>query len=742
MEEYKGFGPSVDRCSVLVRVWYVVGLVILFVAVISYIDGASGFMPSAVVHNPWPVFLNALPGLCLSCLLLVLTRRALFSFWITLSLYALLDRVNAIKVSNLQTPLLPQDASFLKAMNLSSVHLFGEYAGSLVWVGLGLLAWLVVTVVVLWLEAPVIRRRWRSRLIPLLVLVVVFIAIEVGGGWRWLYGKTHVAYEPWDPLHTSKMSGLVNTLFAFGLAKNATNYVPKASTARVEALFDRYGSLLPKASGTNGPVNAKHPNIIILQSESFFDPTVLNGFNKRTWLPYLHYWQTRGADGWMHVPTFGGGTIRTEFEVLTGISLRATPHVNYPYLQLPSMKLPGLVSVLNRDGYDTISIHPNGAGFWNRGQTFRELGFKRSIWIGDFYEPVVKDGPYASDKSFTDEIIHELKQSSHGKPKFIFAISIESHGPYKYQPDINKTERNAITVPHNLSGKDALHLKSYLYHLHHVDVQLNRLAKVVMASKRPTILLFYGDHLPPLPATYKALGFKNGGKMLTEPVPWLLLDNRKSPRLTSRAMAAWMMPGILLRLAHVESDGFFRLTSMLPSRLARLTHSPWVKAARPEPSDEKLVQELRDADLLRIKGKFKALYARYVRNHGAQQEGSPVAAVASALGQYVNSDYRVGGIDTSFASGSPLFARIDLAGDGQGITVSAQVHSIHEGKVLRQAQSRVDVFGTNTVNLDMRGDTPLAPGRYKLDVYLGQTLQQSLVFSIRAPANDSESASH
>ena len=80
------------------------------------------------------------------------------------------------------------------------------------------------------------------------------------------------------------------------------------------------------------------PDIVVVQSESFFDPSVVRGLDGEDFAPNLHRLAKEGSSGGLHVPTYGGGTIRTEFEVLTGLSLRYFPTLQFPYLQMHGVR--------------------------------------------------------------------------------------------------------------------------------------------------------------------------------------------------------------------------------------------------------------------------------------------------------------------------------------------------------------------------------------------------------------------
>ena len=102
----------------------------------------------------------------------------------------------------------------------------------------------------------------------------------------------------------------------------------------------------------------------------------------------------RGLSGNLKVPTYAGGTIRTEFEVLTGLALEFFPGVQYPYFEIADKPIPGIVRTLSQQGYRTTAIHPNSGVFWNRNQAYRQIGFDEFV-SGHAFDP--NGGPVEGD---------------------------------------------------------------------------------------------------------------------------------------------------------------------------------------------------------------------------------------------------------------------------------------------------------------------------------------------------------
>jgi phosphoglycerol transferase MdoB-like AlkP superfamily enzyme len=272
--------------------------------------------------------------------------------------------------------------------------------------------------------------------------------------------------------------------------------------------------------------------------------------------------------------------------------------------------MPGMVRTLRSHGYETIAVHGNDPGFWNRTSAFRALGFDRFVAQPDFPGNVRKDGQYMADSAMTDQIMAELKDD--GPPRFVFAISMEAHGPYDVSPHIDTAQRDAIPVPDGISDDAKLQLRNYIYHMRHADEELGRLADLLRKRERPTLLLFYGDHLPALVETYAKAGFVNGDDMRTQTVPYVLFDaHGDGPAQMREDLAAWMLPGRLLEQAGITDDPYFALTQIVAPQLARLTRAPDAPQPPTDPALHFTDDSMKNIALLRMKRKLDPMVAQY-----------------------------------------------------------------------------------------------------------------------------------
>ncbi|HEX7370789.1 MAG TPA: LTA synthase family protein, partial [Rhodanobacteraceae bacterium] len=590
-----------------------------FVLCTAWLDSGADVTPTALWSHqagmPWwnaPLRMacNAFPGLLLAFALLAWTRRALWSFVLAFGAEAVVYGVNALKVKNLAISLMPADFRMIGQLRHGGGELLSGYLPHIALVIAGLVAVIVALAAWVYFEPPILYkhpRRWRATAAVVLFAALVTLIAGVPF-WRGVYNQKLLGMQPWSPLATRQHDGLIGSLLLFHLQYGAQHR--KADVPAALALMAHYE---PAIATAEPPANAdaQKPDIVVILSESFFDPTILNGYPPGTDLiPNYHRLAQHGISGQMHSPTFGGGTIRTEFEVLTGLSLRYFLEVQFPYLQIHQKKIPGIVRLLNSDGYTTLAVHGNNPGFWNRTTAFKELGFDKFISIADFPpDDAINDGRYMSDKSFTDELLRQLPDS--GPPRFVLGISIEAHGPYNVSAGIDPKVRDAIPVPAAITDPQArLELQNYIYHIQHADQQLGRLVDTLAQRKRRTLVLFFGDHLPAIVTAFQQAGFKNGQGFLTQAVPYILIDTAHMDRAMHANQAAWTLPGLILQQAGIGHDPWFTLTQIVGPQLANLTRAPDAPRAIETPQQQRLDEGMRNVSDLRLKNKLDKLWPK------------------------------------------------------------------------------------------------------------------------------------
>ncbi|MCA8199662.1 LTA synthase family protein [Burkholderia sp. AU33545] len=262
--------------------------------------------------------------------------------------------------------------------------------------------------------------------------------------------------------------------------------------------FDAAAGTSPFASGSP----SRGPDVIVIQSESFFDirratsavvPSLLPAFDRARLEAIAH--------GKLTVPAWGANTMRTEFAVLTGIPADRLGYARfYPYAFLRKA-CPSLAGWFKRGGYRTIAMHPYHADFFGRDRVFPLMHFDAFMDIRNF-DGRPRAGQYVADAAVADAIIDVL-DAPREYPAFIFAMTMENHGPLH----LEAVATGEATRYHSLGDNDAWHdLTAYLRHLENANRMIARLLDHLRQSDRETIVCFYGDHVPALRRVFGKLG--------------------------------------------------------------------------------------------------------------------------------------------------------------------------------------------------------------------------------------------
>jgi len=519
---------------------------------------------------------NAAVGLTVFLLLAAIMRRLLVPILLVSALHALVYAVSSVKYRLLDVVLVLQDAHFVSGFDASSFALLWHYVPS-PWRAAGLAAtWLFVLVLLYKAEPPWCRARGIPRLAAAGIATALLCTLYFSA-WPWtgrMFDKAHVRPSLFGFNRAALRAGLTTSMVYYhNQQRHLTFPVDASALQKALAMLPPQGPALPESQGAH----AQQPDIVVVLSESFMDPRVMRGMQGLPDLiPQVRAQQAAGHGGWLRVPAFGGGTVRTEFEVLTGMPVRAFAEVQYPYVDMRLDYIPGLVATLEKAGYASLAIHGNSGGVWNRIGTYKAMGMDRFLTKQDFIERgAITDGKWLSDRSMTDILLAELARAD--KPTFAFAISMENHGPYD---DVGKANdpkaMAAIALPAGLEEKSAGELRSYLYHLHNADREFGRLLAGLRARPRPFVLVFFGDHLPALGDVYDRTGFADGQEASRQAVPWVVVSSLDAVAADGRGATtySWQLPSMILRTAGVPGDGYFDFVSRIGPELAADSGSP------------------------------------------------------------------------------------------------------------------------------------------------------------------------
>jgi len=414
--------------------------------------------------------------------LFILFRRPLFTACLSLGLHLILIAINQAKYQTLKEPMVFSDiVMFSQAFKFPRLYFPFIHTGILMAAPLLGLSLFYAGIN---LETPINTYNWLAYSLGL-------IALNIGMG-VYLYQLAKQQKLTLKPSQDLQQLGFLSSLLVGTIHARQTNHKENFHTQLKNTPFS----------------NLKKPStladVIVVQSESFFDvrrlypdisPNILKNYDAIRATSYL--------SGQLNVPAWGANTMRSEFAFLTAANekdLGLFRYYPYHYLQ---QNIPSIASHYKELGYKTVCIHPHPAEFFERKRVFPLLGFDEFIDIKSFNSQHTV-GAYISDKAVADKII-EL-QSKSKQPLFIFAITMENHGPLHLEK-IAEHDKNPLYQKFpEFENHD---LSVYLRHLQNADKMLLQLTTHLQQQHKASILCFYGDHVPSIPSAYKALNFNN-----------------------------------------------------------------------------------------------------------------------------------------------------------------------------------------------------------------------------------------
>ena len=534
-------------------------IALMSVLLVWVLDPALGAMPPA-----WGLlWRNALPVAIFALLVYALTGRTLFSVLLSAATVWAVYRTNAIKVVNLDEPLMPGDLVLVHQV-LHNLGFFSHYTGHR---PITLIAAAVLFGLLMYAAWRVERRCWRLRWhgrialtgLMLTALVTLFLGTRP---WSAAYADEAMPdFQIWEPVASVQQVGLMAGLVKF--SQSARIAVPMGDKRLVSDFAQSHAADMQARASRKPP--SQLPDVVIVQSEAFFDPGVLKGISMGEYAPNFERLAATGISGSLTTPTYGGGTIRTEFETQTAYPMEAFPSVVYPYYGLASHWMPTLAHRLEAFGYSVSLFHPFKGSFWNRDTVMPELGFQHLHFEPDF-AGAQHAGVYVSDHALFDHVLAHLDQDGPA-PHYAFVITMENHGPWNLDPGDLVNDLKAHPLPAGLSAEGRKELTYYLAHLVNGDKALGDFAAKLMARPRWTILIFYGDHLPALTSAYADLGFDDRGPDVGEHTRYLLISNRPlQPQQMD--LNSYDLPGLLFDTIGLPEDGYLALAAELRARWA------------------------------------------------------------------------------------------------------------------------------------------------------------------------------
>lgn len=384
--------------------------------------------------------------------------------------------------------------------------------------------------------------------------------LSIGSSYYIYFGSTTIKdmgmiINVWQPIKSYHEYGfaLCFTVHAsYSIPGKPDNYSVKAA----REIASRYQS--DSASDTPDVM----PNIICIMNESFTDLNFLKKVEtSEDIMPFIHNLKENTIKGRLNVSVFGGNTADTEFEFLTGNSMAFLPFRSIPYNYYIKSPLPSLTYTMQETGYiGNKAMHPYHPDGWKRNIIYPLLGFSDFISQESF-----KGAEYLrrfiSDDANYDKIIEEYESTrdSSSDPFYLFNVTIQNHGSYGYQSgqmdeplDFKDTVLNNDTSAHQ-----------FINLIRRSDESIQRLVNYFEQINEPTVICFWGDHLPKLSdqiyeriygQSLDSLGIEATSRMYT--TPFFIWANYDIPEKEIDGISSNYLSSYLLKTLGLPMTGY------------------------------------------------------------------------------------------------------------------------------------------------------------------------------------------
>ena len=512
----------VKVCNWLSLPLQALGCCILYLVIEAFSRHSLAAAWSYMVESPWVFLYNAFL-IFTTFMVVYLFRRRVLVRLVMSCFWLLLGIINGVILANRVTPFTGPDLR-----NLSDgAKVVTKYLskGTMILVVAALVALLAFFVWV-WIKGPKFQGKIRWYLnVPLIALVIVLFT-----------GATNLALAK-----RVLSSYFVNIAFAYqdyGYPYCLAVTLFDTGISEPNGYSEQLVKQIETSEGEQKEDDTVKPNIIFLQLESFFDPTLVNYLElSEDPIPNFRKLMKEYSSGYYKVPSVGAGTANTEFESITGMSLHYFGPGEYPYKSiLKETTCESAPYVLKNLGYTAHAVHNNEANFYGRRSIFPNLGFD-TFTSAEYMKDENQKNPlgWTKDSVLTDEIVKCL-DSTEG-PDYVYTISVQGHGDYPSEPVLENPEITVSGAP-----TDELNNKweYYVNQIHEMDDFVKELTDKLADYPEDVVLVMYGDHLPTMGLTVEDV--ENKYLFQTEYVMW---DNfglkKKNENLAAYQMAAEVM---------------------------------------------------------------------------------------------------------------------------------------------------------------------------------------------------------
>lgn len=458
--------------------------------------------------------------------LYILTRSHVLSFGITAGVYEVLHLISGIKAAARGTPLLPWDFQIAGA----ALSVAEGYDLS---ISLMSIITLLCTAVIL--TSLILCRKHFQKI----SWVCSLPSGAISFGLLYLFLVTTVHCGVWGATSDSRVYQVSqyysDNSFLVAFSEYTSYLKPRQAPEgySAETMENLTQQILQSTASETDPM-AEHPNIIAIMSESFWDITSLENVSfAADPIPVYRELTASTMHGDLLSHVFGGNTVISEFEFLTGFHAAFFPSDYMVYGSCLGDEFTSAASILRDQGYHTVAMHPYKATNYNRNTSYKTLGFEQMVFEEDFPTDAHRIRGYVSDSAMYQQVIdlYENHRTDSDAPLFLFGITMQNHGGY-WAETLHLPSRVNFTAQGYQDSTIGC-MEDYFAGIRASDKALGELIRYFSDSEEPTIVIYFGDHMSDagtksekmfaLQSWYDPAGFSSD--LRSHRVPYLVWSN-------------------------------------------------------------------------------------------------------------------------------------------------------------------------------------------------------------------------
>jgi phosphoglycerol transferase MdoB-like AlkP superfamily enzyme len=194
----------------------------------------------------------------------------------------------------------------------------------------------------------------------------------------------------------------------------------------------------------------------------------------------------------LRVETFGGGSARTIFSLLTGVSVQSFfgGMKNIATNLAPGNMHYSLPLQMRSCGYRTIAITTGSNGYVPSGHFYQSIGFQDYFDLNDILRRTTGDSSDRAIYGFLSEI---MASKNDGSPIFAYVDTVASHAPYSYAVRPEETVPEAELIGDPIISE---YVRRLIIGERDLEKFIQQSRESAVRGGRPLVVLDFGDHQP------------------------------------------------------------------------------------------------------------------------------------------------------------------------------------------------------------------------------------------------------